>query len=522
MATKLTSDINSILLESGPEPRSIVGQVEHDSQTISVLREQLAEMCRQSMDILAGTAMPDTCTLMFPPTFLAIWQLLAGSADKPAGFDRLAIGIPRGFTKTTVMKLFVLYCILFTERNFILVVCRTARLAENFLSDVADMLDDPNIKATFGDWRLNLEQDTQGQKKFSFRGRNLVLAAIGADGSVRGINVKNRRPDVILMDDMQSWDNAASPVLSDELLTWMTGTLMKAASKFRCLYVFVGNMYPFPGSILRKLKQNKAWTSFIAGGLLADGESIWPELQSKEQLLLEYENDLAMGKPEIFLAEVLNDDTASGKSGVDVTQLKPCAADLLNDLPQGKFIIIDPANDKKHSDSTEIIYFEIFDEIPVAVERICGQLSPGDCIKFALQLAIRRNCKLIAVESVAYQYSLLYWFNQIATQFNIVGIEFVELYTKGMRKNSRIKDMLGLLMTGKLLVAEQLFNAVIYQIVHWNPLKTDNVDDLLDVLAYAYQVIDQYGHMIAEQSFYDINHGHLQEGVLQLEDNSAF
>ena len=82
--------------------------------------------------------------------------------------------------------------------------------------------------------------------------------------------------------------------------------------------------------------------------------------------------------------------------------------------------------------------------------------------------------------------------------------------------------MLGLLMTGKLLVAEQLFNAVIYQIVHWNPLKTDNVDDLLDVLAYAYQVIDQYGHMIAEQSFYDINHGHLQEGVLQLEDNSAF
>ena len=142
--------------------------------------------------------------------------------------------------------------------------------------------------------------------------------------------------------------------------------------------------------------------------------------------------------------------------------------------------------------------------------------------KFALQLAIRRNCKLIAVESVAYQYSLLYWFNQIATQFNIVGIEFVELYTKGMRKNSRIKDMLGLLMTGKLLVAEQLFNAVIYQIVHWNPLKTDNVDDLLDVLAYAYQVIDQYGHMIAEQSFYDINHGHLQEGVLQLEDNSAF
>lgn len=519
---KLTSDINSILLDDIPQSRSIIGQVEQDAKVISVMREQLAEMCRESMDVLAGTAMPDTCTLLYPPVFKALWQMLCEAVNKPIGFDRLAIGLPRGFTKTTVLKLFVVYCILFTDRNFILIICKSAKHATNFMADVATILDDPNIRATFGDWRANMEKDTQDLLNFKFRGRDVVIAGIGNEGSVRGFNLNNRRPDVMLMDDMQPRENAASPTLSDDLLTWMTADLMKAASKSRCLYMFVGNMYPYPGSILRKLRANKAWTSFIAGGILADGESLWPELQSKEQLLLEYENDLALGKPEVFMAEVLNDDTASGKSGVDITQLSPCDPSILTDLAQGKFIIIDPANDKKHSDSTEIIYGEIYDGIPVAVERICGQLSPGDTIKAALQMALRRNCRLIAVESVAYQYSLLYWFNQIAMQYNIHGIEFVELYTKGMKKNSRIRDMLGLLLAKKLLISEQLFSAVIYQITQWNPLKTDNVDDLLDVLAYFYQVIDQYGHIITEQSFYDINNSNESSKVMALEDNSAF
>lgn len=522
MPPRLTSDINSILADEVPQSRSILGQVEYDAKHVAVLREELAELCRVSLDVLAGTAMPDTCTLLYPPMFKALWQLLREAVDKPGGFDRLAIGLPRGFTKTTVLKLFVVYCILFTDRNFILIVCKSAKHAINFIADVVTILDDPNIKATFGDWRGNVAKDTQDLLNFRYRGRDIVIAGMGNEGSVRGFNLNNRRPDVMIMDDMQPRENAASITLSDDLLTWMTSDLMKAASKFRCLYMFVGNMYPYPGSILRKLRQNKAWTSFIAGGLLADGESLWPELQSKEQLLQEYQNDLEMGKPEVFLAEVLNDDTASGKSGIDVTQLAPCDPALLTDLAQGKFIIIDPANDKKNSDSTEIIYFEIYDEIPVAVERICGQLNPGDTIRYALQLAMRRGCKLIAVESVAYQYSLLYWFNQVAGQFNIVGIEFVELYTKGMRKNSRIKDMLGLLLGRKLLVAEQLFNAVIYQITQWNPLKTDNIDDLLDVLAYAYQVIDQYGHLIAELTFYDINHAVEGNVVRSLEDNSVF
>ena len=79
-------------------------------------------------------------------------------------------------------------------------------------------------------------------------------------------------------------------------------------------------MYPTQGSILRKLKDNPYWTKFIVGGILADGTSLWEELQPIQQLLLEYQNDVASGNGDIFLAEVLNDETAGLKAGIDLSQ----------------------------------------------------------------------------------------------------------------------------------------------------------------------------------------------------------
>lgn len=518
---RLTADISSIEPDADELAEALQETLIDANAQVALPREQLAEACRLAMDMLAGVAMPDTCTLAFPETYKALWQLLTTAVEKKAGFERFAIGLPRGFTKTTVIKLLVLWIILYTDRNFVLVVCRTADLAEAFLADVADMLSESNITTTFGDWKLGLEQDTQEQKVFSFRGRNIILKAVGAGSKgVRGRNRKNRRPDVIVMDDMQDWDNAESATLSDDLLTWMTGTLMKAGSKFRCTYIFIGNMYPFQGAILRKLKANPRWTTFIAGGLLADGESLWPELQSREQLLEEYENDLAMGKPEIFLAEVLNDETASGKSGVDTHLIKAAPAELFNEPFMGNYIIIDPANDKKNSDMTEIAYFELRDEKPCLVTVKSGRWSPSDMIREALVLAMEKNCRLVCVESVAYQYSLLHWFTVICAQLQVVGIEFVELYP-GMSKNARIKEMLTQLLKGDLQLSAEVLGRVVFQITHWNPLKKDNVDDLLDVLAYAYQVIEMYAHLIAANSYYDINDSGTNR-VQSLETNSLF
>lgn len=456
--------------------------------------QEVQTLAKENLDFLAALAMPTIFQFGFPPVFQAVWQWLLAETFKPRSFPQLALGLPRGFGKTTLIKIYILYCILFTQKRFILIISATATLAENILSDVVDFLNEPNIKKVFGDWRLGIEKDTQSLKKFGFRNRNITLAALGAGTSLRGLNIKNERPDVMIFEDIQTREQADSKTQSEDLEKWKVGTAMKAKSPHGCAFIFVANMYPTKWSILRRLKANPNWVKFIAGGILADGTSLWEDLQPIAQLTREFENDLAAGRPEIFYSEVLNDENASSNNLIDLSLLPPLPYDP-DDIPPpaGRFIIIDPSGNKSNSDATAIGYFEVHDARPVLRSLINERLSPGDTIRKAIELGLRNNCRLIAVESVAYQATLNYWFNFICQQQGIFGFEAVEVYPGGWSKNSRILAMLKSYAAGEIFVDTECKPQVHLQITQFNPLKTDNTDDILDLLTYAPKVIEAYG-----------------------------
>ena len=255
----------------------------------------------------------------------------------------------------------------------------------------------------------------------------------------------------MLFDDIQSRQDADSETVSKQIETDLYGTAMKAKSPHGCLFIFVANMYPTKWSLLRRIKENPNWLKVIAGGILASGESLWEELQPVSQLLREYENDLRNGRPEIFHAEVLNDENASINNLLDLSEL-PKYPFQPNEISNGTFIIIDPSNDKANSDAVSIGYFQLFGSTPVCRKILEGRMSPGDTIRNALIMALETGTKYIGIESNAYQYSLLYWFNFITTQMGIVGIEPRELYSGKLSKNSRILNMFKELRAGETIV----------------------------------------------------------------------
>lgn len=493
----------------------------HEIPTTSEIRLEAADIAlaaKESPDFLAGLAMPEVFTYNWPPLFLALWSWLRDEVDKVRAFQKLALGLPRGFGKTTMVKLFVLYCILFTKRKFILILSVNAQHANNIIADVVDMLDDPNIKAVFGDWRLGIETDTLALKKFGFRGRNIILAGLGAGGSVRGLNIKNARPDVMVFEDIQSREDADSQTVSEDLYKWLLGTAMKAKSPHGCLTLFIANMYPTPHSILKKLKQNSQWVKFITGGINESGESLWEDLQPVNQLLDEFQADFDAGHPEIFYAEVLNDENASLNNLIDISKL-PVWNWQEGEISAGNFIVIDPSNDKTNSDAVSIGYFEILDTKPVLVKLIDDRLSPGETIRKALELALAKNCRVIAIEANAYQYSLLYWFNFICAQMGIIGIDAVEVYSGRVSKNSRILGMFKSLKAGEIYFHPSCRAAVTTQIVQFNPIKGNNVDGILDLLTYAPKVVELYGEYIFNHSVIQMQEW---SDVKVLENNSIF
>lgn len=467
-------------------------------------RHEALTAAKSDLNFLAALCVPEIFRFAYPPIFLAIWQILTVAIEKVKGKDFLAIGIPRGFGKTILLKIYAAYIIFFTDRQFILIICNTQALAENFLADLVDILDNRNVINLFGNWRLTLEKDRLDQKKFTFRGRPIVLAALGAGASLRGLNIKFVRPDVIIMDDMQSKEQAESQVESVKTLTWMIGTLLKAASPQRCLYIFVGNMYPFSGSILRKLKYNPTWVSFICGAILEDGESIWPELKSTEELLTELENDTSLGHPEIFFSEVMNDEEAGSRSGIDVSLIPGYRTDELPDWHNAGAIIIDPSGRKKKSDDTAIGVMLCYDNRPVLKELVVGQFDPKQTIRHAISLALRYDLSAIVVESVAYQETLIYWAEQICLQLGITGLEFLPIYPRdGATKIQRILNGLKQLMAGDILLHESTRSQVVNQITNFNPLKPNNKDDILDIVAYMLQVRNEYQWKISRMNSID-------------------
>lgn len=463
---------------------------------------EVIEAARHSLDFLAGIADPDTCTALFPPIFQNIWGLLVGSLQEDRNFDKYAIGLPRGHGKTIVLKMLILFIILFTNRRFITVFCAKEDLAQNIIADVCDMLDSQNIQAVFGNWRSAIESDNKELKKFYFRGRHIMLKPVGINSSVRGLNIKNVRPDVMIFDDVQSRDNARSPTLSKELQHHILGTVMKAKAPENCTFVYVGNMYPtmqMEGSgdqftcILRNLQNNKGWKSWIVGAILADGKALWEDVQPLEQLLAELEQDVSMGAGEIFFAEVLNDPDNAVSEHFDPAKLVPVPY-TKQDLPQGRFIMIDPSLGKKASDAQPVAYCSIYDGKVVIDEIKIKQVAAPVLVKDTLSDAMNGMIPLICAETTAYQATLLQWFQEVADQINLEGIFFRPVAPRGRSKNSRILESFKLLFSGDIMLRDAVKAQYISQAVAFNPLKNDNVDDILDNVAYCYDVLREHGY----------------------------
>lgn len=454
--------------------------------------EDSRKLAQQDFNFLGMLCMPEVFSCMFPAWYLLLFSKLTAFTQR---FERFALGLPRGFAKTTWMKLLCVWYILFSHKKFILIVCASEELAVNVVSDVMQMLSHDNIVALFGSWEAGVEENQKHKKVFYFRGRTIVVQGIGAETAVRGVNRNNQRPDVMIMDDIQKKEDAKNPEMAKALLQWMLGTLMMAKSDKDCTFIFIGNMYP-QNSILQKLKESRSWESFIVGGILEDGTSLWEELKPVEVLLEEWESLRELGEEDIFVSEVLNSTDIPLASGLDMDKIKVGDAVLDQFEPDGSFILIDPSGAEKTSDDCTIEHFEVRDGVPMLRTIQFGTYTPKETIKETLKLAFCTNTRLIAVEAVAYQKSLLFWFQDYCNENGIEGFYFVPVSPKNQAKNARIKKGVTKLCKGEILLHHSVVSLVKDQYKSWNPLKRNNKDDIIDPIGYVEEVQTTYPELI--------------------------
>jgi len=481
---------------------SIPGGEDHglleDRHFISVTQSEAYARGAVDFNFFSGLMIPDVCTDEWPPIFLAMWTLLTSRTEESLGkVLRFALGLPRGFAKTTFIKLIICWLIAYDRVNYMLIVAATEDLASNILSDINEMMSSPNAEAVYGKWYDNLITNNSREKMCLYHGKRIKLYGLGAFSSVRGIAKDNQRPDFILCDDMQTKENDASEADSLRLRKWFAMTLLKCiAPRGDRVIAYLGNMYS-EQCILYQLKLMKEWTSLITGAILANGESLWASLHPLESIIESFFHDEQLGMADDWYAEIMNDPRASSTKLLTAPIPIP-PQDVYDCAPSGAFITIDPAGFRKASDDNVIVAHELRGETPCVAKMEGGNLNPEEVVLTAIEMALEFQASVIGVESTGYQQTLCFWMQKYLDNMGLVDrIAIVELSPHGRAKESRIREQIAEFTNERYWILREEDRNIYSWYAHLYKIgKRDNRDDWLDAPAYGLDVRRDYMHLV--------------------------
>jgi len=475
---------------------------------VTIKSADLTARAETDLNFFAGLISPHVSTKPFPMYYVWLWQLLTRFNLSIKKVLRFALGLPRSHAKTTFIKLLVVYLILYKKGKFFLMVCANEKLAQNMLEDIDTMLGSDTVRKLWGNWKMALTKDTQALKRGVFNGEDVILAALGANSSLRGINIAQRRPDVMIMDDIQTRENAMSMAEGSSLYTWMLATLLKARDFQGCIIIYIGNMYT-TDCILYKLKMHKRWQSFITGAILADWTPLWPEYFSIEDLLDEYEHDAEAGEAEIWFAEVMNIPIGGALDLIPGGKLPPSPVQAYEE-PDASFITIDPAGYRTNSDDTVVMVHNIYLPMHYELRKLTAKvMNPEETIDQTLSDAVEFGCRYIGVEGVAYQQTLQFWMEKKIIELGL-EMSIIELKPQGRHKNTRIRAFIKDVLIGNYSLHPDVRAQFMFQALAFKPDRTDNRDDILDDAAYGLDMRAEYHEqmLFAAQRFGNTSAGH--------------
>jgi len=487
-----------------------------EPSTLNVSLSDAYERGKVDINFFAALCMPSIFLYPLPLFYIAAWQLISSDdEDRIDSLFRFALGLPRGHAKTTFVKILIAWMICYDKASFILVVCSNSSLAENLLADIDDILASDNITSIYGQWNSgNKATDSKDTKKAAYHGRSVTLVARGWSAGIRGINLKNHRPDFIFCDDVQTKDNDLSPTEREKLLNELAGTIFKAVShRGRRTIVYVGNLYS-DECILQQFRKNPHWTSLVTGAILEDGSPLWPELVSLEELKESYEHDEALGLSHIWFAEVMNDPQSVLHSLLPKPLPDSPVAEIIVD--DGAFITIDPAGFRSTSDDNVIAVGKKYEDRCFGVAMDRGIKDPSELIQKAIAMALEHGVSLIGIEAVAYQQTLCFWMTFFLRKLNINHITVVELHPHGRSKESRIRQYVAELYKGSQVLHDPACRREFtWQGSMYKLGKKENRDDVLDTFAYFQDIRNEFweriqplgrGHMLVDHTKCQVVH----------------
>ncbi len=310
----------------------------------------------------------------------------------------------------------------------------------------------------------------------------ITILALGITGQLRGYNIDDHRPDLIICDDTSTDEAANSPGQRAKELNLVFGALLNSlAPKSEAPYAkaIILDTPKSKFDLIEGCEKDPEWTFIRYGIFDQNGESRWPQRYPTEELVKAKEAAIRVGRLSIWMKEkeckIISAETASFK-----------AENLMHweTLPQrATYVIsIDPASsdDVKADDNVVAVLAFHKDNVYLVDYKAAVGQDPEMVKATVFEFARRWRPLGVVVESIAYQ-RVLAWYLEKAMREQRVYLPIYKVQDR-RSKPDRIIQALGETSGYQRLWCQPRHTKFVEQFTEYSPV-IEMHDDVLDAVA---------------------------------------
>jgi hypothetical protein len=223
-------------------------------------------------------------------------------------YRKLAVVAPREHAKSSILSfLYVMHCIYYNKKKFIVMFSDTKSKAMNFLDRIRIELKENEILGmTYG--KAEFVKDSEYELVFNFPGRDKIrISSRGEDGigHIRGEIKGAYRPDLMIFDDVEYQELVDSPERRLKLKQDFRQAALPAGDIETCQYIAIGTILHFDALIAELVDKDKYtdWHKLFYRAVLdeATEQVLW-----QDRVPFSYLMQLKKDDPVTFAKEYMN------------------------------------------------------------------------------------------------------------------------------------------------------------------------------------------------------------------------
>lgn len=196
--------------------------------------------------------------------------------------NRIAWSVPRGHAKSTYLSnMYPIYNVVYNLRKFIVILSETHDGSKQFTDFVNNQLkDNKKLREDFGELMSEGRDNKKDNAEKFVTKNNIMIASGSTQKQLRGMRFMNARPDLIILDDLESDKSTNTPELRQKNLNWYTKTVNPLGDPQRTAFIYMGTLVN-PNGLLPYVMQRADFKSKRYSAIVSAPERVdlWEEYE---------------------------------------------------------------------------------------------------------------------------------------------------------------------------------------------------------------------------------------------------